>query len=147
MVVHYPLNRLLIKNLINFDLTADNYTINNYSNRTPGTIANGIYHADGYQSETYADTSFGILSKNYVTLKADTDYYLSFYCKSKSAANLYFGTYGQAYTGLRDDGNNYFRSTQNVNIGTEYAGYVVLKVHTGTPTQYRINLGFDGPNI
>lgn len=147
LVVHYPLNRLLIKNLINFDLTADNYTINNYSNRTPGTIANGIYHADGYQSETYADTSFGILSKNYVTLKADTDYYLSFYCKSKSAANLYFGTSGQAYTGLRDDGNNYFRSTQNVNIGTEYAGYVVLKVHTGTPTQYRINLGFDGPNI
>lgn len=147
LILHYKLDHLFTKNLIDFDLVSDNYTINNYQNRTPGIIENNTYHVDGYQSETYIDTSFGILSKNYITLKADTDYYLSFYCRSKSDGDLFFGTSGQAYTGLRDNSNNTFRPTRQVNIGTEYSGYVVLKIHTGTPTQYRIYLGFDGPNI
>lgn len=147
LILHYKLDHLFTKNLIDFGLISDNYTIINFLNRTPGIIENNVYHVDGYQSETYIDTSFGILSKSFIILKPDSDYYLSFYCKSRSQGGLFFGTTGQAYTGLRDSSNNIYRPSTSFTLGTEYSGYVVLKIHTGSDTQYRIYLGFDGPNI
>lgn len=148
MVLHYKLDDIHPENLIPFNLTTSNYSINNYSNRTPGSITNNIYHVDGYQSETSADTSFGIKSNTYLTLNSNTDYYLSFYCKVvDSEANLYFGTSGQAYTGLIDSSNAYFRPITQFDLGKNYEGCVILKIHTGSDTQYKINIGFDGPNF
>lgn len=146
LVLHYKLDEK-IENLLPYNLTTDNYDIINYSNRTPGTISNEVYHVDGYQSETAADTSFGIRSKTFITLVTDTDYYLSFYCKCKAAGILYFATSDQGHTGLMDSSNTYYRPTSQFTLGTEYDGFVVLKLHTGSDTQYKIYIGFDGPNI
>ncbi len=147
LVLHYKLNNIFSDNVIPFDLVSSNYTISNYNNRTPGTISNGIYHVDGYQSSSSIDTSFGILSNNYITLESNTDYYLSFNCKSKSDNDLFFGTSGQAYTGLIDNSNVRYYPESQVTIGKQFSGRVSLKFHTGSATQYKIFIGFDGPNI
>lgn len=147
LVLHYSLNQEVTKNLVPFNLSADNYTFSDYSNRTLSSIVDGIYHVDGYQQNSSIDTSFTAYSKQYITLNADTDYYLSFYCKSKSASELYFGTSGQAYTGLISNSNVRAYPVTSVSLGTNYIGWVSLKIHTGTDTQYKICLGFDGPNI
>lgn len=147
LVLHYPLNQEVTKNLVPFNLSADNYTFSDYSNRTLSSIVDGIYHVDGYQQNSSIDTSFTAYSKQYITLNADTDYYLSFYCKSKSASELYFGTSGYAYTGLISNSNVRAYPVTSVSLGTNYIGWVSLKIHTGTDTQYKICLGFDTPNI
>ena len=134
-------------NLLPFNLTTDNYNIINYSGRTPGTISNGVYHVDGYQNTSYIDTSFGVTSKSYVTLVPNQDYYLSFYCRSKSAGDLYFGTTGQAYTGLVGESGTHYRPKIQYDLGKEFNGWVNLKIKTGPEDQYKIFLGFDGPNI
>ena len=148
LVLHYKLDHLPINNLIPFNLSNDTYTIMDYANRTTGSISNKIYHVDGYQSETSADTSFSIKSNTFLTLNTDSDYYLSFYCKAaNSISTLYFGVSGQAYTGLMDSSNKHFYPSSQVNLGNNYEGYVVLKIHTGSDTQYKINIGFDDPNL
>lgn len=148
LVLHYKLNHLPINNLIPFNLSNDTYTIMDYANRTTGSISNKIYHVDGYQSETLADTSFSIKSNTFLILNTDSDYYLSFYCKAaNSISTLYFGVSGQAYTGLMDSSNKHFYPSSQVTLGNNYEGYVVLKIHTGSDTQYKINIGFDGPNL
>lgn len=146
LVLHYPLNRIATKNWIPFSLNSDNYTISDYSSRTSGSIINKVYHVTGYQSDTSADTSFSITSKNFITLTSNTDYYLRFYCKSKSDGDLYFGT-SDAGTRLEDSSSQYVYPSTTFMLGKEYNDYVVLKLHTGTDTQYKLRLGFDVPNI
>ena len=147
LVLHYKLDHLPINNLIPFNLTTDNYTVYDYGNRTSGHISNNIYHVDGYQSTGAADSSFRITSNSYLTLTANKDYYLSFYCKAKSDGNLYFTQSNYPQTGLIDDLNNKYHAVNAVTIGTDYDGWVTIKVHTGSSTQYKIILGFDTPNI
>ena len=147
LVLHYKLDSQ--QNLINFDLSTTNYTITNYANRTPGTISNGTYYVVGHQDSTYIDTFFAITSNQYIDLASDTDYYLSFYCKCKNDTDTFFGngSVNQANTMLIGTSGNKFKPLTTVYIGKQYDGLVVLKIHTGTDTQYKISIGFDTPNL
>jgi hypothetical protein len=147
LILHYGLD-IEPKNLVPFLLTTENYTQSNHQSRTSSTISDFVYHVDGLQSETSQDTSYKILSTNYVTLPSNTTVYLSFHCKGKNSINLFFGTSGySAITRLIDSSNNtYFPKTQ-VNIGTEFDGRVVLAITTGSSTQYKIQIGMDTPNL
>ena len=145
LVLHYPLNRIITKNLLPA-LNTSNYIVTDYSSRTSGSIVNGVYHVDGYQSDTAIDTSFSITSSNFMTLNSDTDYYLRFYCRCKNNTSLYFATSNYSHTGLKDSSNNYY-DPDRLEIGTEYNGYITLKIRTGSDTQYKLNLGFDVPNL
>ena len=146
LVLHYKLDMESV-NILPFSLDSNNYVQSNYSGRTSSNITNGIYHVDGLQSETAADTSFTARSTSFITLSPDTDYYLSFNCKSKSSNTLYFNSNVQAYTGLFDSSNTYYKPATEFTLGTSYDGWVSLKIHTGSDTQYKISLGFDTPNI
>lgn len=148
LVLHYKLDDIPQQNLLP-EISDANYSIANYSNRTPGTINNGVYHVDGYQSSTSVDTSFGIQTKSYLTLQADTDYYLSFYCKGKCDSSIYFGNNvtNNAQTRLKSDSGNLYRPLESKTLGTEFSEFVVLKYHTGSETQYHLCIGFDTPNL
>lgn len=148
LVLHYPLNNIPQQNLLP-EISTTNYSINNYSNRTPGTINNGVYHVDGYQSSTSIDTSFGIQTKLYLTLQADTDYYLSFYCKGKCDTSIYFGNNvtKNSQTRLISNSNAFYRPLETKTLGMEFSEFVILKYHTGSETQYNVYIGFDIPNL
>lgn len=147
LILHYGLD-IEPKNLVPFQLTTENYTQNNYQTRTSSTISDFVYHVDGLQSETPLDTSYSILSTNYVTLPSNTTVYLSFHCKGKNTVDFYFGTTGySAITRLIDSSNNVFFPPQQVNIGSECDCWVTLPITTGSDTQYKIQIGMDNPNI
>lgn len=148
LILHYPLNNIPQQNLLP-EISDANYSIANYSNRTPGIINNGVYHVDGYQSSTSIDTSFGLQTKSYLTLQADTDYYLSFYCKGKCDSSIYFGNNitNNAQTRLKSDSGNLYRPLESKTLGTEFSEFVILKYHTGSETQYHLCIGFDTPNL
>lgn len=147
LILHYGLD-IEPKNLVPFQLTTENYTQNNYQTRTTSTISDFVYHVDGLQSETSLDTSYSILSTNYVTLPSNTTVYLSFHCKGKNTVDFYFGTTGySAITRLIDSSNNGFFSPQQVTIGSVCDCWVTLPITTGSDTQYKIQIGMDNPNI
>lgn len=128
-------------------LTSENYTQSNYANRTSSEITDGTYHVSGYQSDTSADTSFTIRSNSFITLRPNTNYCLSFWCKSESAGDISFGKHTAAWTVLLDESNNKYYPEEYVSIGKNYNGSVIINFRTGDPTQYKLSIGFDTPNL